>query len=118
MEGSIKMVMKDLPGSGSMVAILHEVSRNGDRIRKGPAPVALVSVDTRGGRPQPGHDSHPGGIAGRRGTIGTRKENPAAGEALKVGSPDWIPRGVERGPVIQVIDGDEENIGALCKTGV
>ena len=35
------MVMKDLPGSGSMVAILHEVSRNGDRIRKGPAPLNL-----------------------------------------------------------------------------
>ena len=80
-----------------------------------------VAVDAGGRGMHAGHDGHAGRVAGGRGAMGVGKRDRALRETVEVGRLD-SGVAVERADVVvQIVDGDKEDIGLggrrRCKRG-
>ena len=107
--------MKNLPASDRPVALGPEMLGERDGIgqpRTAP-PVLSVVVDSRGGRSHPGHDRHPGRVAGGSRAVGVGEQGATSRQAVEVRGMDSFSSSHAIDPVIQVVHRNEQHVGGL-----
>ena len=74
--------------------------------------VLSVFIDPRGGWQEPAEDRGPGGSAERGRAVGIGEDSSSGGQSVHVGGLDLGMASKEANPVVQVVYGDEEDIGS------
>ena len=76
------------------------------------APVAVVFVDVGGERAEAGQQSGAGRVADRSGALRTGEDRAEPGETSQVQCAGWGVIWEEADPVAEVVDGDDDDVGA------
>ncbi len=106
--------MEHLSRPDGAIAVIAKVLRDDFGVGENFAHVLSIVVEAGGMRREAGHDGGAGGIASRAGAMGIGEKNTAFGEAVEVGRDALVISAHAADPVIQVIHGDEEDVGFLA----
>ena len=111
--GLVLALVKRLAAADRLIAVLHEVLRQGDGPRHGVAPDVAVAVAAGGGGTLAGHQTRPGGVAGGRLAVGPPERDAAAGERVDVRRERLRVSVEDADPVVQIVDRDHQNVRAV-----
>ena len=107
------MVVKYLPGPGGIVSVFAEIRTNRLMTRNDFPPILIIGLHSGSMGCQPRHESRPGRIAHRAGTVSMGKIDRLFRKLNEMGRPclEMSPQGLD--PVIQIIHGNEQDVGFL-----
>jgi hypothetical protein len=116
--GLILAAVEDFAAAEDGVAAAHEVLREGDGVGGAVAPDVAVGVDAGGGGAEAGHEAGAGGVAAGGLAVGAAEGDAAFGEGVDVGGDGLGVAGEGADPVVEIVNGDKEHVGAAWGLGV
>ena len=105
-------VVQDFTGACSVVSVVGEVGGDEFGIGHDFPHFLAIAVEAGAVRRDAGHDGTAGRIAGRGGAMSVGEELSAGGEAIEIGRDALFVSPHAADPVIEVVHGDEEDVGS------
>ena len=102
--------MKNFSGAGGVVTVVGKMARHESDFRLDFPEGLLVFVEAGEVRGDPGKNGGAAGATGRSGAVGVGEEDGLGGESLEVRSEGLRVTSEGANPVVEVIDGDEEDV--------
>jgi len=104
-------MMVDFSGAHGVVAIFAEVDRDGAELREVGFPPVLIVVDAGGGGEQSAHHGGPAGTAHRSTAMGIGESGASSRQAIEIGGVHLAGVSAKKSdPVVEIVEGEEENI--------